>query len=88
MLKCDEFVVTVIEIIREIKVEGNNEIEVNATQAYQFNIKDPIITTDSTNIAIIIIEYTYPKTSISSISYLVLVFSFQKCFYYYNTQSS
>lgn len=47
-----EFVVTVIEIIREIKVEGNNEIEVNATQAYQFNIKDPIITTDSTNIAI------------------------------------
>lgn len=47
-----EFTVEVIEIIREIKVEGKNEIEVNSTQRYDFNIDDPIITTDSTNIVL------------------------------------
>lgn len=44
--------IEIIEIIREIKVYGNNEIEVNSTESYNFNIKDPIITTDSTNICI------------------------------------
>ena len=47
-----EFIVEVIEIIREIKVQGENEIEVNSTHKYDFNITDPIITTDSTNIAL------------------------------------
>lgn len=44
--------IEIIEIIREIKVYGNNELEINSTEEYTFNISDPIITTDSTNICI------------------------------------
>ena len=45
-------VITIDGIIRNITVEGKDEIEVNSSVEYKFNIDDPIITTDSTNIAI------------------------------------
>ncbi len=45
-------VITIDGIIRNITVEGDDEIKVNSSVEYKFNIDDPIITTDSTNIAV------------------------------------
>ena len=45
-------VITIDGVIRKITIEGDNEIKVNSSVEYKFNIDDPIITSDSTNICI------------------------------------